>query len=77
MIVIKKNIIIFLSLIISFYIYLNNVNLSHAVSFYIDRKLVNNYNISVNDWCSIELKDYIVLFFLCLDRIPNISIVIA
>lgn len=44
---------------------------------YIDMDLLNTYNISKNDWCSIEIKSYLILFFLCFERIPNISIIIT
>lgn len=72
-----KNIVIFTIIIIFIYLYINIIcSCPSLSSSYVERNLLNTHNISENDWCSIEIKSYLILFFLCLERIPNIGIYI-
>lgn len=57
-----------------FYNSYNQINFSND---YIDKKIIIKYNVTEKDWCSVTCLSYMVLFFLCLDNIPNISMFIG
>lgn len=65
---------IFLQLLLCIFLFLLSKNKNVYISNYIVDEILRNYNVSENDWCVIEKKTYLSLFFLCLNRIPKISI---
>lgn len=54
-----------------YYLYCKKSNAS-SINTYLDKSLLR-YNITENSWCSIEINSYIILFYMCYNRIPNIS----
>lgn len=55
------------------YFYNVNKNDSCLKISYIDSSIFLTSNITNNDWCSIEIESYLMMFFLCHERIPNIG----
>lgn len=68
------NLIFYVIIVVYVYIYIYNKDYLPVISSHVDKSLLKKYNISESDWCSVEIKSYIVLFFLCFEKLPNISI---
>lgn len=42
-------------------------------SVYIKNKFILKHNITKSSWCSIEIESFLLLFFMCYNRIPKIG----
>lgn len=63
-------------IVINIILRLTNMKCDRMYKFdYLDSTIFKKYNVSNKSWCSIELESYLMLFFLCYEKIPNISII--
>lgn len=64
---------IFLLLCFDFHMLSSKENKNFNFYNYIDKEIFSKYKITERSWCSIEIESYLLFFFMCYNRIPNIG----